>query len=247
MLTISKAALAAMSLLAVPLAAQDACDGPGSAFGVVSYQCGDCTMTQKPGATPTWQFRTEPLVVRTTDGSVLRSGDIVEAVNDAPITTTAGAALFVRPASGTVRITVRRDGHRTTLETRVDCGPGGKALPETRTVSDTAPPPAKQHGRFGFAIACSNCTRQVGQDGIGYWTFTSAPVIGDIDPDGPAARVGLRSGDVIVAVDGHPVLERPGANALALSIHARTLRLTVQRDGRAKMTVDITARPGSEE
>jgi hypothetical protein len=250
MLTITRAVLASVSLLAVPLAAQDVCGGPGAAFGVVSHQCGDCSVTQEHGESPVWQFRTEPLILKTAAGSILQSGDIVEAVNDAPITTPTGAALFVRPSTGTARITVRRAGRRTTLDARVDCAMAhAKAeLPapeKTLAPGEGTRPSSKERGRFGFAIACSYCTLQVGRDGIGYWTFSSEPVIGDVDRDGPAARMGLRASDVIVAVDGHPVLERAGADALARSVGARTLRLTVHRDGRAEITVDLTARPGA--
>src|SRR5580658_2881443 len=108
----SYAASAAILILALPLAAQDACTGPGSAFGVIAYQCGNCTMEQKSGVGITYQFGVEPLILKTATGSALQSGDIVEAVNGTPITTAAGGQLFTYPALGESEIIVRRGGQR---------------------------------------------------------------------------------------------------------------------------------------
>lgn len=232
--------------VSVPLAAQDSCSGPGAAFGVVSYQCGSCTMQQKPGARPIWQFRTEPMILKTTEGSPLLGGDIVQAVDGKPITTAGGAEAFTYPALGEFVVTVRRAGRQIAVRVRVsvDCSQAGTSGAVGPT--SAAPPEpvaAKPRGRFGFAIACSNCTRQVGPDGIGYWTFESKPVIGDLEPGSPAAASGLHVGDVIEEVDDHPVLERAGALALAKADSAPSLRLTVRRPDGARLTVTLQARP----
>ena len=241
--SILPAAAAALMVLALPLAAQELCAGPGAAFGVVSYQCSDCTMEQKPGMRPVWQFRAELLILKTARGSLLQSGDIVEAVNGKAITTAAGEQLFAYPAAGESQITIRRGGRETTLRVRADatCASSDASLPATAKPTSVADA-TKAHGRFGFAISCSGCTRQVRSDGIGYWTFESSPVIGDVDPDSPAGRSGLHSGDVIIAVDGHPVLQEAGANALARAERAARLELTVRRDDGTQLTVELKAR-----
>ncbi len=69
-------------------------------------------------------------------------------------------------------------------------------------------------------------------------------VVADIWPEGPAARAGLKSGDVILAVDGEPVDD---AGALNYMIGTRrpgeTARLKVRRDGRTLDLPLMIARP----
>lgn len=231
---------------AVTLTAQGACSGPGAAFGVTSYQCGDCSMQQQRGATtPVWSFRAEPLILKTTSASALQSGDIVEAVNGKPITTAAGARLFSTPHADAANITVRRGGRRLTLHAATTaCAEISDAATGAEAPAPAGEPTSvgKRHGRFGFAITCSYCTRQSRPNGTAFWTFTSNPVIGAIEPNGPAGRAGLRSGDVIVAVDGHAVLTAAGASALGQSDRASTLVITVERPDRSRRTVKLNAR-----
>ena len=210
------------------LPAPDACAGPGAAFGVASYHCGGCTIQQVNGARPLSRFHTEPVVLETIRGSALRVGDIIVAVNGQPITTDAGAEAFTYPSRGEATLVVRRDGRETSLVVQVpdDCSR------------------RSDHGRFGFAIACSSCTRRVGPDGIGHWTFTTRPSVGDLDPDGPAAASGLRVGDVIEMVDGHPVEDSTGALALAKADGAASLTLTVRHAGGERLTVTLRPRNG---
>ena len=64
-------------------------------------------------------------------------------------------------------------------------------------------------------------------------------LISDVTADSPAAKAGLKSGDVLLEVDGHQV-ENPGdvARAVALVAPGRKATLTVWRD-KAQMSVDI--------
>jgi serine protease Do len=63
-------------------------------------------------------------------------------------------------------------------------------------------------------------------------------LVSDVAPDGPAARAGLRRGDVITAVDGKPV-DSVGhfRNLVASTAPGATMHLTVARDGR-EQTLD---------
>jgi len=64
-------------------------------------------------------------------------------------------------------------------------------------------------------------------------------VVGDVAPDSPAARAGLKRGAVILAVDGKPV-DDVGRfrNLVAGTAPGTTLKLTVLRDGR-EQTLDV--------
>ena len=64
-------------------------------------------------------------------------------------------------------------------------------------------------------------------------------MVADVAPDSPAARGGLRRGDVITAVDGTPV-DDPGRfrNLIAGVRPGTTVKLTVVRDGR-EQTLDV--------
>jgi hypothetical protein len=69
------------------------------------------------GARQTFTFQAEPIVVDVATWSVALPGDVVEAVNDEPITTRAGAEAFVNtPLGSTAKLQVRRGNDRLTLE-----------------------------------------------------------------------------------------------------------------------------------
>jgi TonB-dependent SusC/RagA subfamily outer membrane receptor len=118
--------LVALFAGAAPLAAQQAasCSGPGAAFGVTSYQCASCAVKQGNGVRTKYVFQAEPIVLETSKASVLRSGDIIEAINGDPIMTQAGADRFTYPmGAGPFLITVRRGNSRVQLvATTSGCG-----------------------------------------------------------------------------------------------------------------------------
>ena len=64
-------------------------------------------------------------------------------------------------------------------------------------------------------------------------------LVSDVTADSPAARAGLKSGDVLLEIDGHTV-ENPGdvARAVAQVAPGRTATLTVWRDN-AQLSIDI--------
>src|SRR5262245_44643663 len=102
MITMRNAIATASMLAAMNLQAQDACHGPGVVLGVTGYDCASCGTRTFNGNT-LWQFGTEAVVTSVTDWSVLRVGDVIQAVDNQPITTADGARHFSIPPAN-VRI-----------------------------------------------------------------------------------------------------------------------------------------------
>jgi S1-C subfamily serine protease len=60
---------------------------------------------------------------------------------------------------------------------------------------------AQERGYLGINLQCQNCERQ-DQEEAAVWWFSEYPLISWVREDGPAARAGLREGDVILSVAG---------------------------------------------
>lgn len=78
---------------------------------------------------------------------------------------------------------------------------------------------------------------------------TKGVLIGDVTEDSPASKAGLKSGDVIVELNGRPV-ERAGAfrNHVAMFTPGTDVTLTVLRDGQhKKITVKLGELPSKQE
>ena len=67
------------------------------------------------------------------------------------------------------------------------------------------------------------------------------PVIGRVAEGTPAAETGLKTGDLIVAVDGRPVRHWEDMDELVTTSRGRPLKLTIKRGG-AEQTVTVTPR-----
>ncbi len=71
-------------------------------------------------------------------------------------------------------------------------------------------------------------------------TATSGSLISDLSPDGPAAKAGLKRGDIITAVNGSKVADSRQLRLLIAQTKPGTVvQLTVLRDG-TEMTVPVT-------
>jgi serine protease Do len=73
-------------------------------------------------------------------------------------------------------------------------------------------------------------------------------LVGDVSPNGPAQRSGLKKGDIIIAVDGKPIAD---SNQLRMGISmmqpGNTVALKVIRDGSEReITVKLAELPGEE-
>ena len=94
-------------------------NGPGRAFGIIAYQCANCGFKQGNGERPTYSFFAEPVVVETNRATGVTAGDVIEAVNGKPITTSAGAEQFTYPPAGDNTIAIRRGRDRQVLRVSV--------------------------------------------------------------------------------------------------------------------------------
>ena len=80
----------------------------------------------------------------------------------------------------------------------------------------------------------------------GFWRFRDEPVIGAVDPNGPAAGR-LRPGDVLVAVDGVLITTAEAGRRFANPEGGRPVRLRIRRGGRELETRITPADPCPEE
>lgn len=251
--------LAAVLLAAAPAAGQgDTCaTGPGAAFGVTAYQCANCGVEQRVGTPTAFQFFAEPVILAVEEGSPLRPGDIVEAVDGKPITTRAGAHAFTYPSRSRSTVTVRRDGARRDLAVRVADTCRTPPAPPTAAVPPTAPTPAvpptaptpavaptpptpptppteSGQGRFGFALGClPSCTHTRASDGTRYYRHDGPPPVVGVREGGPADRAGMQVGDRVTHVDGLSIVTEAGGLRFLRAARGREMRLTLDRGGRA--------------
>lgn len=88
----------------------------GASWGITSYNCAACEMKAEPGRRPVDTFFAEPVVLSVNNSTPLKPGDVIEAVNDQPITSSAGSAQFSYPTPGPATLTVRRGRDRVVLK-----------------------------------------------------------------------------------------------------------------------------------
>jgi hypothetical protein len=89
--------------------------GPGQFFGITGYRCPACQDKREPGKPVEFSFLAEPVVVSVNNATPVKPGDVIEAVNDQPITTSAGSTQFTYPPVGPNTLTVRRGRDRIVL------------------------------------------------------------------------------------------------------------------------------------
>jgi regulator of sigma E protease len=67
--------------------------------------------------------------------------------------------------------------------------------------------------------------------GFDFWLPPLPPILGEVTPDGPAARAGLRTGDQVVAINGKPVADFHEIVSIVSSRPGETLSFTYRRGG----------------
>jgi TonB-dependent SusC/RagA subfamily outer membrane receptor len=120
----------AFACTAADLGAQACTFGPGEVLGIVAYQCANCGFKRETPERPTYLFYAEPVVLEAKSPGVFKAGDVVEAVDGKPITTSAGAEQFTYPGVGEHSITVRRGRDREVLRVSLSEPAGNCAAPK---------------------------------------------------------------------------------------------------------------------
>ena len=163
-----------------------------------------------------------PVVGDVTAGSIaaragLRSGDRIVAINGTPVDSQRQVTfklLEVMSGSGDARLKVHSPNgaaHDVPLEV-------GSAATRLRLTEPT--------GLFSGL-------------GFHFWIPPIPAVLGEVIPGGPAARAGLRAGDRILEINGHPVKDFEDVVAQISPHPGETLTLTYRR-GKLVRTVELT-------
>jgi hypothetical protein len=96
-------------------------------------------------------------------------------------------------------------------------------------------------GWFGFGLSFSGSMRQrAGADEPPLWDFDAPPKVRSLAADGPAARAGLRRGDVLTHIDGVRLDSEEGGRLFSEVQPGQVIDWTVRRRG-ASLTIPIVA------
>lgn len=156
----------------------------------------------------------------------LKNGDVVVAFNGRPVTETRLLQRLIASAApdSEVRLVVLRRGE------------GRQAVPVRLVTMPRDVAGERVAALFGFALR-----DPLASDAPA--TGAGLPVVGAVERGGAAERGGVRSGDVVLAVNEQPVISREAARAaLADATPDRPLHLVVRR-GEERTTVRIDPVP----
>lgn len=204
---------------------------------------GGCTVHSREG----WvEFGTEPVIrgVRV-DGpasGLLEDGDQVELVDDLLITTPAGGRRWTRLLQGEpTRLRLRRNGRARVVSLRpvVTGCPDAASLPRATLDEDRVAPGGGAAGGLGMALRCDAACRETRRsDGRSSWSFDGAPIVARIVPGGAADRAGVRTGDILLAVDGLSITTAEAGVRLGRASSGRRVELTLRR-GAVTRRIDV--------
>lgn len=233
----------------------------------VAAQLGRHFTPLDPTFTFLWRFRSEPVIraVRE-DGpaeGLLEPGDVIVAIDGDLITTGEAGYRFSNAEIGRpVVLTIRRDGDLSRVKIRpvARCErlpvppeppevprsprPAPDAIPAPLPRPERAPappPPVFPSGWLGFGIRCGDCEiHAAGGEAPSAWVFREPPEVFSVEEGSPAALAGLRSGDLLLSIDGVALTSEEGGRRFGAVRAGQTVALGYRRDARVD-TVRLTA------
>lgn len=122
-------------------------------------------------------------------------------------------------------------------------------MPPMPMIARAAPvplvPETLPRGWTGVALSCQQCGGELAGDAtVPSWSFSSPPEIYFVDPMSPAARAGLRRGDVLTHIDGVALTTEDGGRRFGAIRPGQSVRWTYRRGGTSQsVTVVAAARP----
>src|SRR5438552_16445658 len=134
----------------------------------------------------------------------IKTGDLIAGVNGKKINDARELRLMIGSmAPGTrAQIEVNREGQTKTVDVELGEMPAGAAEEGTETSAEESAQPEKTMVFGGVAVA--DITDDI-RSALNLSKDIKGPVIAEIDADSPAAKAGLREGDVIQEVNKQPV------------------------------------------
>jgi serine protease Do len=135
------------------------------------------------------------------DKAGMEPGDIILEVNNRPIPSRdelVQTVMALTPGT-TVPVTVLRDKQRKTLNVTI-----GEIDLDRETTERASSEGSSEAAETGFGLALGNLTADRARR-LGVPAGTTGALVMEVDPSGPAARAGLRQGDVITQVNRRPV------------------------------------------
>lgn len=272
MLAAALAAVLARPALAQGQPECDGARPASGSLGIGLLQCvgGSCEVNRRAGDGWTHAFTTEPRIwhidPKGPAAGVLLDGDVVTSVDGALITTREGGRRLASLRPGTaVVLGIRREGtprqlrvtpvlgcdmpdlavtdspDRPRWEGRFDEFEVGLVRHGTRrAVNEYGTPPV----RFGVTVECGAC-RWV-RDAAGEWRWEAPEPLRvlSVDRGSPAERAGIRAGDVLVLVSGHPITSGDAGKLLGSLRPGDRVEFQVLRDDqRLKIAVAPEVRP----
>jgi hypothetical protein len=104
-------------------------------------------------------------------------------------------------------------------------------------------------GWFGLALSCDNCNiSRDDEDSVAVWRFPKAPTIYSVEPDSPADKGGIVTGEKLTHIDGTSITSKEGGRRFGAVRPGDKVAWTVEHHGKKRVvTLVAEERPDRDE